>query len=135
MKKSIFLVYFLLLASPCFSEVETEIYAVQRDDGGVNVIYYIPGSNKSLESVLRSQGLSWNPIKKITEDDLPERADRKYWKLNDVPIGKKIVVDKAAKNADQAIEDQKKSKKNAVLTKLGITSSELNDLFYDSKIR
>ena len=111
MKKLIFLIYLLSTATVCFSEIETEIYAVGRDDGGISVIYYIPGSSKSLENILRSQGLIGKPIKRITKSDFPAREDRKYWKLNDVPVGKKIIVDTVAKQADETANQVKEERK------------------------
>ena len=97
MKKLIF-VFLIILSSPAFAET----YAVERADGGVTIIDYNESANQSLETTLNDFGLSGRPIKRVLLPDFPsDRKDRKYWKMNDVPIGKKIIIDTVKKDADK----------------------------------
>ena len=118
-------IYFFLL--PFFltpNAFALDTYAVQRDDG-VSIVYYNPGSQKSLEQVLKDSGLEGKPLKRISPDDLPSREDRNFWVLDDVPIGKKIKVDSSKKQAEEAKKQAKEAEKAAVLAKLKITKEEL----------
>lgn len=132
MKKLIFvLVVFFLIPYALIldAQVETELYAVERPDGGVSIIHYIPGSGDSLESVVNELGFSGFPIKRITKNDLPQdRTDRKYWKMNPVPIGKKIEIDTAKKTADETAKAAKEERKRALLKLTPPEYQEAKDL-------
>lgn len=94
---------------------DVELYAVSKADGQISVINYYPGSGDSLEHILKDNNFVGFPIKRIQTSDLPARSDRKYWRLNDVPIGKKIIVDLAAKQADELDKQTKEERKRSLL--------------------
>ena len=114
---------FILFSTPLHAE---ELYAVERADGGVSIVNYFGG--KSLEEVLKSSGLEGRPIKPITRADLPSRADRNYWKMNDVPIGKKIIVDTVKRQEAEAAKAQKEARKQALLKMTPQEYQEAKDL-------
>ena len=121
MKTALMVISALCFASNAFA---WDTYAVQRDDG-VSVVYYNPGSQKSLDQVLKDSGLEGKPVKKISKDDLPSREDRAFWVFNDVPVGKKIKVDTVKKQAEEAKKAAEEAERNAVLEKLKISKEEL----------
>lgn len=120
MKKIIFLL--LIFPSVAFADQ----FAVENPDGSIEIVFY-QGGRKSLGDVLTENGLSGLPIKKITDSDKPPREDRAFFVLSDVP-GKKIAVDAQAKQAEEARKIQESQARQAVLTKLGITQEELENL-------
>ena len=124
MKKLIFL-SLILFSVPAYAEM----YAVERPDGGTSIIYYQEGSNDSLESVINDLGFKGFPIKKITPSDLPpDRSNRKYWKVNEIPIGKKIMIDSNKKQADEAAQQSTEARKRAVLKMTPAEFQEAKDL-------
>lgn len=122
-KKSWFL--FLILGAFLlnFGGVDTENYAVERPDGGITVVYYVPGSEDSLDDVLRDMSLSGFPISKVKKSDLPPtREFRNTW----TKLGKRIVEDGDKKIEIIQEKERKESKKQAVLSKLKISEEELD---------
>lgn len=108
-----------------FAGVYTEKYAVQRPDGGVSIVYYFPGSNDTLDDVLRSQGLDNLPIAIVKDSDLPAtREFREAW----VKQGSKIREDAVKKQEIIAEETQKQEEKQAVLEKLKISEEEFEKI-------
>ena len=117
----------ILLSSPAFAAVETEKYLVERPDGGVSIVQYIPGSRKTVQRVLEDQGLKGFPVRVITPADLPpDRKDRDYWKWDS--FSRKVVVDEAKKQNDLNAKAQAESERDAVLAKLKITKEEFQKL-------
>lgn len=134
MKKYFLLISFLFISGVCEA---SQMYAVERDDGGISIVTYEDGSKDSLADVLKDMGLmySFDPHKiyAISKSDLPaDRADRRYWKLNKVGIGPRVLIDTDKKQADIDRKKNekilKKQKRDVVLGKLNITESELKDL-------
>lgn len=101
MKKLFILSAFLFFSFPAYSE---DKYLVEKPDGSVIIVHYVGGI--SLEEVLKNQSLLGLPIKKIEDTDFPPRSDRKYYRMNKVPVGPKIEVDQLTK-----IEDMKNKQK------------------------
>lgn len=131
MKKLIFsiLIISMLISLLAILDVFAENYAVERPDGGVSIIYYHDGANDSLETVIKDLGFKGYPIKKIAASDFPSnRIDRKYWKLNQIPIGKKIEIDNAQKQTDEAAAAQIEIRKRAVLKMTPTEFQEAKDL-------
>lgn len=92
MKKLVLL--FLLIFPFNLYAKDTEKYMVQRPDGGVSIVQYIPGSHDSLTDVLRELGFSNYPITAITDSDLPkDRTYREAWKKS----GLKVIEDETKK--------------------------------------
>ena len=113
---------FLLLISGISYASDSELYLVERPDGGVSVLQYFPGSKDSLQDVLRDMGFSGYPIERISKNDLPtNRADRKYWKRG---VLNKIEIDTAKKTADQVAEAAKDARKKTLLK---MTDSEFQE--------
>jgi len=105
-----------------------EKYLVERPDGSVAIINYLGGSNDSFADVVRDLGFTGFPIERLDESDLPAtREDRKYWRLNAVPIGAKIKIDTAAKATDQAQEATDLARRNTLATKMGVTPAEMRE--------
>ena len=125
MKKLLFLAILCVLF--CSNLHAEELYSIENPDGSVTILNYLGG--ESLTDVLKSMGLEGRPIKKISRTDLPDRADRNFWKMNDVPIGKKIIVDENKKSEKEAEDSAKETERQAVLDKLKINDSELEQLF------
>lgn len=71
------------------------------EDGSGNVVelVYVEGSNDSFADFVEAVGLKGRPVIRRPVD-LPPLADRKYWKLNDVPLGPRVIVDDAKKQTD-----------------------------------
>src|ERR1041385_1876732 len=93
MRKIIFGLLFLGFCQNAFA-VNTDKYIVQRPDGGVSIVTYIQGSNKSLENVLRDFGFDGYPVSPLKDGDLPkDRTDRNSW----TRLGSKVIVDPAKK--------------------------------------
>ena len=127
MKKLIF-VFFIVFSSNVYN-IYADTYAVERPDGGVSIIYYNEGASDSLESVINDLGFKGFPIKKVDVSDLPpDRSNRKYWKLNDIPVGKKIIIDSVKKQVDLDAQAQKEIEKDAVFTKLKISRAEFEKI-------
>lgn len=92
--------------------VYAENYAVRGDSGDVFIVNYKSGSNDSLAEVVNDLGLEGRPIQRVYPLDLPPtKEDRVYWKMNDIPIGKKIVVDEVQKEYDRLQAEQKRKDK------------------------
>lgn len=119
MKKLIFL-SLLFISSNAFASK----YAVERSDGGVSVITYNQGSKDSLEDILKEQGFEGRPVIEITDDQLPTRSERKYWKRS----GGQIVVNVTKKQADLDAKASKEAEKDAVLSKLKLSKEEWEKL-------
>lgn len=125
MIKKILIVSIFLFPFLANAEIQTEKYMVERPDGGVSIVYYIPDSGKSLNDVLAAQGYENYPVYAIAQTDIPtDRSDRNYWKRS----GGKIVVDPEKKQADLDIKNQKQAEKDAILAKLKISDQELDTL-------
>ena len=119
----ILLILFLLFSPAVYAQ--TEMYAVQRDDGGVSIVYYIPGSSDTLEDVLRENELEGKPVKRIKEDAFQEsKADRDFWTF----AGSKIRLDQFKKQEAQVQKQAKESKKDEVLGKLKISEEDAKAL-------
>lgn len=126
------MIFILMILMFFCQTAEAALYAVEREDGEVSIVNYNEGSSDSLYDVMNDLGFIGKPIRAIKETDLPDtREDRKFWKINDVPIGKKIVIDETKKQVaiDKALE--KKNKKDKALQKIGLTEQELQELLYD----
>lgn len=124
-----FVAFFISIAVILDAQVETELYVVEKPDGSVSIINYILGSGDSLEGIVNDLGFSGLPIKKITKNDLPnDRSDRKYWKLNQIPIGKKIEIDTVKKQADETAKTIKEARKQALLKMTPAEFQEAKDL-------
>ena len=131
MKKIIFwtFLFCLFVSWLAILDARAETYAVERADGGITVVAYQDGANDSLETVLRDLGLLGRPIKKVSNEDFPsDRSDRDFWKLNDIPIGKKIVIDTVKKQAKEAEKAQKELRKQALLKMTPAEYQEAKDL-------
>lgn len=121
------LILFLSLFLIC-STAYAANYIIEHQDGSVSILNHIDESDP-LENVILKNG--WNPksVHLVKSGDLPsDKSDRKYWKVNEVPIGGKIVIDQVKKQADLDAEADKQQKKDKVLQKLGITETELKEL-------
>jgi len=95
-----------------------ETYAVKHPTGEVSIVYYIEGSQDSVEDVLKSSNLSGLPAVKVDSVDIPaDRADRKYWKVQ----GSKVVIDGLKKAEDQT---KKAAEKNEKLQLLKMTEEQ-----------
>lgn len=104
-----------------------ELYAIKVDDQSVAIMEYVPATADSQEDVLNKAGYAGKPTKLIGKSDLPAKVDRKYWRWNS-GIGKPVIVDEAAKQADIDKEAAKEAKKEAVRVKLKITKGDWDDL-------
>lgn len=120
MRNIIFFALFLA-CSAVYAE-ENEVYIVDLPDGGVSVVYYFPGSEDTIEDVLKSQGKGGYPFRRL-QGALPAREDRDAW----VRKGKKIVVDIDKKEEKVAEREKRKADKAAALAKLKISEKELKD--------
>lgn len=128
MKKIIFIGCLFVFGSTAWAEFDDK-YIVEKPDGSVAIVYYNSTGGKSLGQVLQDQGLLGLPIDVLRDSDLPaDRSDRKYWRMNKVPVGKKIKIDTVAKEQDALKEQQSEEDRQAVLTKLKITKEEFERL-------
>jgi hypothetical protein len=124
MKKS-FLFTLIFLITCLTAYAETTKYLAENPDGSVRVIYYVPGSVKTIDQVLTDLGVDKSKVKEIKSDDIPgDRTDRKYWKAKNG----KIEIDANKKQADIDSKLAKKAEKDAVLSKLKISDEELDKL-------
>lgn len=123
----------ILFLMPLTANAEWEHYSVEKPDGSVHTIGYDNRTNKSLADNVKELGFEGFPIIRVTVSDMPSptKVDRKYWKMNDVPIGKKIVIDNVKKQIDLDANADKKAKKDAVKQKIcnSCTDEEWDDLF------
>ena len=127
MKKLIMFLAFILLGSPLFANVASDKYLVEKPDGSVSILYYVPSSEKSLSQVLEDNGFSSYPVTALKADQIPtDRTDRNYWKWS--KADKKIMVDVDKKKIDLDKVTAAQAKKDAVLAKLKISKSDLQDL-------
>lgn len=124
------LVLFLIIFSKT-TYANTEMYAVEKDDGSVALVKYYPGSRDSLQEVLSEFGFVDKPIKKISVSELPDLNDRLYWVFDNTDPDKKIKIDLAKKQADLDKKAQEELEKNAVLEKLKITKEEFEKISKD----
>ena|SRR3990167_3881926 len=125
MKTLKYFILFILFSTPVFASD----YLIEKPDGSVVIVGYIEGSSDSLETVLKDLGLLGLPIQRLSPSDFPsDKKDRKYWKLNDVPIGKKIVIDTAKKQADETAKQVKDERKRALLKMTPSEYAEAKDL-------
>ncbi len=117
MRIILFVLSFLVISSPCFSQWEQ--YIVEHDDGTVSVHNYDVESSKSLEQTLidaRLEGLLY-----AKAQDMPKtKNDRKYW----VRHGKKIGIDQVKKKDAEDEETALNAEMNAIYAKIGITKDE-----------
>lgn len=112
----------------CFLSIGAT-YLVENKDGSVSIVNHVDSARDDLQEVIDDLGLSDQKIIVMPKtSDLPSAEDRKYWKFNSIPLGKKIVVDEDKKQADLIAKTEKKAKKDTVLSKLKITEEELKDL-------
>ena len=112
MKTFLFASLFLISVNAYAAEVEK--YAVEQPDVSIHIINYLVGSHDSLETIVHEGGYDGLPIVKLKDSDFPpNRSDRNFWKLNPVPIGKKIQVDMVKKAAAEAAETVKEGRKRA----------------------
>lgn len=114
-------IFSLLIFSCVFfnNAYASDFFAVDKGADGVVIIRYNANGPYSLEDELRFRNLDGYPIKRISPSDLPsDKQDRKYWKVNDVPIGKKIIVDETKKQADIDEKEQKKTERENVRKKI-----------------
>lgn len=127
MKKLLIILLFLF---PCVLNADnsSDIYAVERPDGGVSIVYYLNGSGDSFDQVLKDLGFKDYPVLKIDKSEIPvSKSERKYWKHNNG----KIQIDAVKKSADLALKAEKEAKKSAALAKLKLTKQELKDAVED----
>lgn len=124
MRTILFFIGLFIFSSPVYAG----LYAAKKPDGSAVIFRYFETSEDSMTEFLEDVGLSGLPIIAITESDIPKGEKREYLKVNDVPIGKKIVVDEIKKQADLDKEAAKQQKKDKVLQKLGISEQELEEL-------
>lgn len=117
------MVLMLLILFLC-GNVYADMFVVEKKDKGVVVVNYDPLYSDSLEDIVGQLGLTGQPIKRITKDDLPARSDRDFWRLNDVSIGKKIVVDETAKLKHQQEKEKKLKEKQDARKKICPQCSE-----------
>ena len=115
------LILFVLLILNAGS-AHADLYAIEREDGGVTIYNYNEGSRSSLESEIKELGLFGRPIFKIEKSDMPNEK-QKYWKIQNG----KILVDEVKKSEDLAKTSEKGAKKAAALAKLKVTEQELKD--------
>lgn len=121
--KYITVLFLFLFSSTLFAEVIP--YVIEREDGGVSVLYYDTGSPYSADEEIKRIGFGSRPYKQISLSDIPVKDEnRKYWKVS----GKKIVIDEDKKNADLYEKALKEAEKDAVLMKLNITAEEFEKL-------
>ncbi len=100
------------------------MYSVERPDGGVTIIRCVEADGPCLERAVRDNGWNVEDIKKITRDDLPDREDREYWQVNDVPIGKKLKVNSVKKAKDEADQAQFEAEQDEIFLKMKIDKGE-----------
>ena len=110
------MIVLLLLVFLWCGNVYADMFAVEKQDGGIVIVNYDPSSSDSLEDVMAELGMTGQPVKRITHEDLPDRLDRDFWVMNDVSIGKKIVADedaklKAKEEKDKIISDKQDARK------------------------
>jgi len=126
MKKYIVFATIILFSSSAFASM----YVVERPDGGVSIVNYVDGSSDSLEDVLRDLGFKGFPILEIDQSDIPKsKEDRSFWVMNKVPMGSKIKVDSAKKQAHLDALAGKETEKLAILEKMGISKAEYEKVF------
>jgi len=119
------IILILLISLFISHDAFAELYAVQREDGGVSVINYLEGSKDTLEDVVKQLGYWGRPIHRIKPSDLPsDRTDRKYWTINHVPFGKKIKIDNSEKEKDEAKKAQVEQRKRELLK---LTAAEFEE--------
>lgn len=123
---------FLLLFS-CGNAYAYDLFAIDRsaDDKTTVIMKYEPNGPYTLFQELQFRELENYPIKRIEKSDLPEtKIDRKYWKLNDVPIGKKVIVDTFKKQIDLDFDIAEQASANAALAKMcpSCTAQDLKDM-------
>lgn len=110
------LILFFIFQSVAFAQIPDEEYLVEKPDGSVEIINYIPGSRDTIQDVLISRGMDQMPVVKLKPGDLPaDGADRKYWKRG---VMKVIEIDTVKKQADLAAEAQRQSEVDTILGKM-----------------
>lgn len=120
MKKILLLL--LLFGSSAYADVQTDKFLIEKPDGSVVILYYVPGSFDTLSEVVKSMGLDGLPIQRVSESDIPkDRSDRDYWRKG---IFGKIEIDSIKKQADIDSKSAKESESDAVFEKLKITKDE-----------
>ena len=121
------LIVLLLLFPFCVGSSADDMYMVEMPDDSISIVYHV--SDKPLVAIIDELGYTGYPISAIDASDLPEtRIDRKYWKKNDVPIGKKIDINEAKKKKDEDAQAVIDSDKEKVYQKMGISKKEWEDL-------
>ena len=116
-----FLIIFLMIFQPISF---ASMYAVERPDGSLSILHYFEGSSDTLEEVVSELGYEGYAIYPITKDDLPDKADGKFWVMD----GNKIKVDNVKKQAHLNKVAQEEAEIDAVLEKLKISKDELAKL-------
>ena len=120
MKKVIFTILFIFLCNCLYAEI---VRVVEKPDGSVAVIYPAKEGhttedfNMTMERDPNLSGLSYVDMDK---SQLPGRADRDCWKLDNG----KVKVDSAKKQAKEAEQQAKEAKRQSIKIKLGLDDSE-----------
>lgn len=102
-----------------------DTYVIKQDDGSLAVVDYVPTSSKSLDQILMDSELFGKPIKKVKPSDFPPFEDRNFWTLD---AQGKLIVDNVKKQAWQANEAAKETKRQAVRDKMKITKQDWDEL-------
>lgn len=121
MKNILFLM--LLVCSTGYA-LETDLYLVEKPDGTVKQVNYIPGSSDSVTDVLRSVGAEGRPVIHPDAKTLPSVTDNQYWKR----LGSSVIVDEERKQADVKARAEKEAAKEAVLSKLKISKEDFEKI-------
>ena len=120
----IILLLLFFLISP---QANAAFFAVEQDDGSVALVNYVEGSGDTLEDVIDELKLPKNKIVKVKESVFPN-DDIEFWQINDVPIGGKLKVNQAKKQAHLDKIAQKEAEKALIFEKLKITKEEFEKI-------
>lgn len=127
------IIILIICVSFCYP-VYAEKFMVEAKDGSARRIDYVAGASDSLADVISDLGHTGGRVIRYKESDLPPAEDRQYWKLNDIPIGKKVVVDELKKDYDaMQSENDKKEKEEKIAATIkkicpSCTEAEFRDL-------
>ena len=122
-----YLISFLIVFLAQSIVYATEVYIVDRsaDNLPAAIHYHSESSPYTVQEELRYAHFENYPIEKASLSDIPvTKEDRKYWKLNPSPFGKRVVIDTVKKQADI---DEKAAKKAAKKNTLAKACSQCTD--------
>lgn len=103
------LLLLLILFCP-LAHADWELYALELPDGSVTV-QGLDTTQEDINSVLRKNDYEPVSISRVTEKDIPSKADRKYWKKQ----GNRIVIDTDKKAEDEAENLAKETRKKQLI--------------------